>query len=60
VITTAKSRFVPLRACGNGLMYLCKNRLACLPSDMFCDGIQDCSDGSDESQGKILYGPFKP
>ena len=40
--------------CGNGQMHLCKNGLACLPSSMFCDGFVDCSDGSDETEGKIL------
>ena len=48
----SKVTFGQLVPCGNGYMHLCKNGLACLQSSMFCDGFVDCSDGSDETEGK--------
>ena len=36
-----------LESCGPG-EYLCDDRKQCIPSYWVCDGIEDCSDASDE------------
>ena len=38
---------INLESCGPG-EYLCDDRKQCIPSYWVCDGIEDCSDASDE------------
>ena len=42
------NQFPQQRSCPNENWVLCKNGEACIPKKWFCDGLEECSDGSDE------------